>query len=308
VRTITLLIVLSSLTVSAAAEETSIAVMEFASKGGVSQEQMDALSDMLANEIRNRGEYRVIGKSDIRTALNLEEQKTMLGCNDNSCIAEIGGALGVRWVVVGNVSLFGETFLLNLKLMDVEAVKVAWGTSKKVTGGQAKLIDALADVAEEMMASFGKPPKEVTPKEVTPKEGKVSSTSDPTPPIIPPKQEKPVVLEIQAEETHPFSTWGHVTFWSGLGMMVIGGIATGVAIHEGNNYSEDGQSMDARLDSADRSRTWAGVMWTSFGLGIISMTTGIVLWSLEPDQPATTTSLGVTPDGQGAVLTVGGRW
>jgi len=290
------------LTFNAAAEETSIAVMEFASKGGVSQEQMDALSDMLANEIRNRGEYRVIGKSDIRTALNLEEQKTMLGCNDNSCLAEIGGALGVRWVVVGNVSLFGETFLLNLKLMDVEAVKVAWGTSKKVTGGQAKLIDALALAVGEMMTSFGKPPKEV----------KDTGVSDPAPPIvapiIPPKTEKPIVLEIDAGETHPYNTWGHVTFWSGLGLTLIGAVAAGLATDAGKNYADTEMPMDDRLDSADKSRTWAGVMWVGVVLGIGSMTTGVVLWLLEPDAPGTTTALSLTPDGQGAQLTIGGRW
>ena len=92
---------------TAAQEAVPVAVMEFASKGGVTQEQMDALGDMLANNIRAAGNYKVIGKSDIRAALNLESQKQLLGCSDDSCVAEIGGALGVRWMVLGNISQFG---------------------------------------------------------------------------------------------------------------------------------------------------------------------------------------------------------
>jgi TolB-like protein len=121
----------------------SVAVMEFSSKGGVDQNQTDALCDMLANEIRSIGNFRVIGKSDIQAALNIEEQKMLMGCSDNSCIAEIGGALGVRWIISGNVSLFGKTWLLNLKLMDVEKVEVASSFSRTIKGEQDILIGLL---------------------------------------------------------------------------------------------------------------------------------------------------------------------
>ena len=131
----------------------SVAVMEFTSKGGVTQEQMDALSDMVANRIRGLGNYQVIGKSDIRAALHLEQQKQMLGCDNESCMAEIGGALGVRWMVVGNVSLFGKTYLLNLKLIDVEKVKVAQGLSKTIKGGEDALVEALPSAVDELMAA-----------------------------------------------------------------------------------------------------------------------------------------------------------
>ena len=132
---------------SATADEVSIAVMEFASKGGISEKQMDALGDLLANEIRELGDYRVIGKSDIRAAVDFESQKTLLGCTDEACIAELGGALGVRYVVVGNISMFGELYLLNLKILDVEKIRVAKGLSRKVSGGESKLIDALSIAA-----------------------------------------------------------------------------------------------------------------------------------------------------------------
>ena len=134
----------------------TVAVMEFTSKGGVTQEQMDALGDMVANRIRGMGEYEVIGKSDIRAALQLAQQKQMLGCDSDSCMAEIGGALGVRWMVMGNISLFGKTYLLNLTLLDVERVKVAQGLSKTFKGGEDALVEAVPAAVKELMAAAHK--------------------------------------------------------------------------------------------------------------------------------------------------------
>ena len=151
------LIILCSLAVQAEEKPVvTVAVMEFASKGGVTQEQMDALGDMVANQIRGLGKYEVIGKSDIRAALHLEQQKQMLGCDSESCMAEIGGALGVPWMVIGNISLFGKTFLLNLKLLDVGRVKVIQGLSKTIKGGEDALVEAVPAAVLELMAAAHK--------------------------------------------------------------------------------------------------------------------------------------------------------
>jgi len=72
-RALTLLLLVSTAAPALAEEPVSIAVMEFTSKGGVTQDQMDALSDMLSNQIRSMGNYKVIGKSDIRSMLTMEE-------------------------------------------------------------------------------------------------------------------------------------------------------------------------------------------------------------------------------------------
>jgi hypothetical protein len=65
-----------------------VAIMEFASDGAVSEKQMVSLEDLLATEIRKAGAFRVIGKSDIMKMLQLEERKNLMGCSDDSCIAE----------------------------------------------------------------------------------------------------------------------------------------------------------------------------------------------------------------------------
>jgi TolB-like protein len=155
----------------AGAETVSVAVMEFTSKGGVTQDQMDALSDMLAKEIESLGDFRVIGKSDISSMLSLEEQKQRLNaCDDQACLAEIGGALGVRWVVVGNVSLFGETYLLNMKLIDVEKAQVAGRVSRSITGGESNLIAELPSGAQELFQAVAERLGIKTPVKIEKKE------------------------------------------------------------------------------------------------------------------------------------------
>ncbi len=135
----------------APAGKVSVAVTEFVSKGGVDQSKMDALSDMLANQIREMGPFKVIGKADIEAALHLEQQKTLLGCTDDSCLAELGGALGVRYMVVGNISLFGNSWLLNLKLLDVAKVEVAKGISRSITGAEDAFLNALPTAVYDLM-------------------------------------------------------------------------------------------------------------------------------------------------------------
>jgi len=324
------LFVITLLAAVPAAGETAVAVMEFASKGGVTQKQMDALGDMLANEIREMGDYRVIGKSDIRAALNFEEQKSLLGCTDEACIAELGGALGVRWVVVGNVSKFGQTFLLNLKILDVEMIRVAKGVSKKVTGGEDKLIDALAQAAGELIegarasmhpdAAAGE--TSTTPSASAPGADHSTETTQPdtrhatpdTDPSLAPADAAAGVTPMPPGVTtgapgRPLDTWGHAAFWSGAGLLVLGGGAMIVSMHEGSVYQNDDETHEARLDAAGKSRAWAGVMWAGYGAGAALLATGITLWLLDDDAPGTTTAgAAPTPDGSGWVFGLGGRW
>jgi TolB-like protein len=135
----------------AKSERIGIAVTEFVSKGGVEQNRMDALSDMMSNQIREMGNFKVIGKADISAALQLEQQKALLGCTDDSCLAEMGGALGVRYMVVGNISLLGKTWLLNLKLLDVRTVEVVKGVSRSITGAEDHFIKALQEAVYDLM-------------------------------------------------------------------------------------------------------------------------------------------------------------
>jgi len=133
-----------------AAEPVSIGVMEFTAKTGIAQEKADVMVDVLAEKVMRMGDVRVITKWDIQSMLNIEKQKRMLGCDDEDCASEIGGVLGLRWMVVGNVGRFGKTYLLNLKLMDVVEVQVASRVSRRIKGDEDDLLDGLLEATTEL--------------------------------------------------------------------------------------------------------------------------------------------------------------
>jgi len=80
---------------------------------------------------------------------------------------------------------------------------------------------------------------------------------------------------------NPYKKWGHVAFWSGLGVTVFGGIAKWQAEKAADDYRKDGSSL-----AADRNKMWNGVGYTAFAIGGAMLVTGAVLWILSPGDAA----------------------
>jgi len=111
---------------SSAGASEKIAVVDFATPGFPAIEGK-ALSDNLvgivAAEVAALG-HSVVSSSDINAMLSLEKQKELIGCTEVSCLAEIGGALGVEMMVNGSVGKLGDVFSLTLALVDTRKAEV----------------------------------------------------------------------------------------------------------------------------------------------------------------------------------------
>jgi hypothetical protein len=108
----------------AAEARTKLAVLDLGANGA-SRELASAAGGVVASELDRLGVFKVVTSDAIRDLLAFEKQRQMLGCAEASCLAEIGGALGVDWLVSGKVSRLAagggtpETFTLELTLSAV---------------------------------------------------------------------------------------------------------------------------------------------------------------------------------------------
>ncbi|MFC1609834.1 PEGA domain-containing protein [Myxococcota bacterium] len=96
----------------------------------VPQEIGRILDELLLKAVDDRGIYDVVSTDEINALLDFEKQKELAGCNDVTCFAEIGGALGVEQLILGSISKLGDQIIVSLKLVNVSGMKIQRSQSR----------------------------------------------------------------------------------------------------------------------------------------------------------------------------------
>jgi hypothetical protein len=121
--------------------------------------------DGIAGAVAKTGAFEVISAREVQVLLGLERQKQLLGCAEesSSCLAELSGALGARFVLSGALAPLGGTWQLTLQLQD---------TTKSVTVGRssrlAKNLDGLRALLPWAVAEATGTPPPAAPSKIGP--------------------------------------------------------------------------------------------------------------------------------------------
>lgn len=153
-------------TAAGAAEKPRLVVMELTPGSGVDAAAAAPLTDAIASEAVARGFFEVLSTRDVQTLLGLERQRQLLGCSEEaaqSCLAELSGALGARFVLSGSLARLGSTWQLSLTTLDSQRAQPI-GRSTRL----AKSLDELRvglpwAVAEATATPMPPPPSRVVP-------------------------------------------------------------------------------------------------------------------------------------------------
>lgn len=136
-----------------AAPRTRIAVMDLQAVQGVTEGTASILTHVVTDDIARAG-FDVVSKTDVANLLGFEKQKAMLGCSgDASCLAEIGGALGVDYLFTGQVGQIGSQFHLSIQIADVRKARVAARTSRFTDRNEDALLRATREALAGALAT-----------------------------------------------------------------------------------------------------------------------------------------------------------
>ena len=155
----------------AADSSQSIVVLDMVSPEET-RELATILSEVVLSEVRDlRPGSSVIGQSELKAMLAVEQQKMALGCeNDTSCLAEIGGALGADLLLTGRLGKVGTIYILNLKLIDSGGARVVGHASQRVRGSEEQLIQTLVTMTHQLFgdSDYVAPGAAATAKKASP--------------------------------------------------------------------------------------------------------------------------------------------
>ena len=89
------------------------------------------LTEELRTQVARHGAYRLVTPEEM-VAVDTELKRQLEGgCEEATCLSELGGALGAQYVVTGQIGALGERFSLNVKLVEIATVAARQAASTR---------------------------------------------------------------------------------------------------------------------------------------------------------------------------------
>lgn len=200
--------------------KTSYAVMPLSLARGIDEKATQLLDEMLLTELQKRGgdRARFLGQSDITAMLGLEQQRQLVQCSDESCMAEIGNALGVDILVTSSLGKLGNKFVINVKVIKPDEVRVLRRETFTVAGDEAALIEVVPRIANVILDQ----------QQAAPPVADVAAATPPAPAAEPAEPSAPAEEPAAGEGLSMLSLAGIGA--AAAGGLVLAGSAVGVAL------------------------------------------------------------------------------
>ncbi|MBI5508599.1 MAG: hypothetical protein HY903_07590 [Deltaproteobacteria bacterium] len=233
---------------------------------GVDPRVGKVVTDSLLAEVRKLQGVAAIGMTEIRDMLSMEASKQMAGCESNeSCLAEIAGALGVDDLVTGSLAKVGDGNMFVVRRVDQRQAKIRGTVNQRLKAG----------AGDEFLLAIGPAVQELFPERDL-KAGKERGVA------------KEVALRINPP---PLPKW---TFYSAAGAALVavaaGGVmeflaqdkakdyrataARGVPTAANPNAEISGAELKAKADSATFRADTA--RYTFIGSGVFALAAGVM--------------------------------
>jgi hypothetical protein len=130
-----------ALAFNALAQKPKMAVPSVSAEVGVPQGTANLLGEIISADVQGSGQYDVISSADIATMLGLERAKRMLTCAEDSCLVEVGAALGADLLLRSTVGGIGNLRVISLTLIDTKRGQVK-GRQTETVPDDAALVAA----------------------------------------------------------------------------------------------------------------------------------------------------------------------
>ena len=123
----------------------TIAVLTFEAKSGVSKGEASTLSDRLRSMLVARNIFIVLERGKMNEVLE-EQGFQQTGCTSTECVVEAGKLLNVQKMVSGSIGKLGQTYTIDLSLINVETAQIEKSFFRNYKGE----IDGLLEVMESI--------------------------------------------------------------------------------------------------------------------------------------------------------------
>jgi TolB-like protein len=129
---------------------------------GADKTRANVIDELLVAEIDKYGSFRVIGMSDVQAMLGFDKAAQIMGCDEVQCAVELGmqlgGALGVRFLVAGSVTSLEGDLVLTIKILDLQKAIVLDRATADVPNNPRNFKQLVTEAVSQLSTITGKLP------------------------------------------------------------------------------------------------------------------------------------------------------
>ena len=119
---------------------------------GLDVAHVTLLTEVLTAEVDALKHFdAVVSGRDIATMMGFERQRELLGCTDEACLAELGGALGVDRIVASHVGKLGKSYIVQVKLINIVDQKTERRIYEQVDADDDVLIQTIRECVRKLV-------------------------------------------------------------------------------------------------------------------------------------------------------------
>jgi TolB-like protein len=294
-----------ALPAAAHAARVKVAVTEVKSVQGVQPGTATILSDIIVSEVSRQG-YDVISQSDISAMVGFEKQKKMLGCDETSCLAEIGGALGVDYLIAGQVGQIGSRYRISLLVVDSRKARVTGRAANFCDQNEDALARAAEATVSQLITSMrAGESNQLPPPAVAPARAVAPAPAQATAPAPQPREASAGQTSTSVGGRH--MTTGTWIAWGGGGALVLVGVAAVAGANKKYDELKAKQGTPGYLDAynadAKGIRSQAVLGTVLVGAGVVAA--GVGGWLYWRSDRAAVALIPTAGDGGAGLLAVG---
>ena len=107
------------------------------------------LIEELRTQVARHGRYRLVTPEETQVVDAELERQLAEGCENPSCVTELGGSLGAQFVITGQIQRLDSSYILNVKLVEIETVAARQAASVRAqdaTGFVARMPNLVTDL------------------------------------------------------------------------------------------------------------------------------------------------------------------
>jgi hypothetical protein len=253
--------------VRAASKAPKLVVVDLPGDATYQGSLIKAVNSIIAKDLRDQG-FDVITPADIGAALGLDKERQLMGCSEDGCLAEIGGALGADYIVHGELASMSKDTLFTLTLTDKagHAVNQVGGIVK---GKEAENLVEAVDLDVPKLVKPLRDAGKLGPAPAAPASADAAVTQS-TPQAAPSPSHLPSYLLI-----------------GGGAVLLAGSLGLGLVANGNFNTIKSDVQSGTPPGNLRSTETWQA--WTSTGLmagGVIAAGVGVALLFLGSSAPA----------------------